>query len=77
MPITLSYPGTRKQAQEFDDQQEAIAAAYREANDHTVEVHAEAVGDDEPVLLVRYEAREEPVELAPAATTDEPGSDGS
>lgn len=56
MTFTLSYPGTRKRDVTFDERQEAIAAAYLQADEHTVEVH-----DDNDTLLVRYEKRATPI----------------
>lgn len=77
MGFRLTFPGTKKRAQNFDDRHEAVESALRAADEFEVELH-ELTGEDEAdVLLVRYEKRPEPIfgpggplHVSPAADDD-------
>lgn len=59
MTFTLHYPDSRKRGTEVGTRSDAINTAYREADDHTVEVYEGTV--EKGTLLARYERRAEPV----------------
>lgn len=62
----LTFPDSSKRAKQARTREEAIDEALVLADEHTVEVFDVTGGEDaEPVLLARYEKRDEPL-YAPA-----------
>ena len=68
----LSYPDSTRRGRTIEGSEDAIAAALRDADTDTVEVHAD--GEDGE-LLARYEKRDEPIYADENKADPDPGAE--